>query len=1151
MLKNNKKTPLTIKFILALASAILFSSLSSNVFATTFPGSWKTAEQKLYYRALYDCIVHDTSWWDKGYGYEDGKSYMKASSQDFKDNEWFGSNILAHYERDVTGGAWVKHNVTGDREGDGVFICGWNWDDLVRNTLEVLGISNYEMACKNDNETGMLYDNGEHRCKRIYEEYNEFWLKDGEGRGNYFWEITQEKTKDSSGEAFSGTGPEFTEIEKYFVALRSFGVACTAGSPDPDFNGGYRINVWDDSTAKFQSMGYEKRGDISDNTKVVLYNGWEDTCGGLAGRLGNKDDSLIKAFYDYYRDDCNSQVTDAWDFEYNKALFVSGQSKFKEDQPVEITPDGIFPIISDTSTATGGFKEDRMEPGGGSSGSTSSWSSGDFKEQRMEEDIEGASDVSYDTLSSGKRTSWQEKGLYFKNFTETTNEDGEKEYTVDKFSQSEKDKAKKLIDEYNKYNGNYFNEDTFECKSAEGHTYTSTTNISSGSIDSAPSCYTGAGALGWILCPILYGIGDAVDAAYKNYIEPALQIQPVLLGGENDAQNKATYDAWSNFRTIANTIFIILLLAVIFSQLTGYGIDNYGIKKILPKLIIMAVLVNLSFLICQIAVDLSNILGTGLNNLMSGMGNNVTVNITDVGESSASVSVGATVLVGVGILVGILAVYSAGIGILLPLFLGAISLAISIAFLFVLLAARQAGVVVLVVLSPVAFVCYMLPNTKKLFDKWQKAFTGLLLLYPICGLLVGGGDFVSKLLLATSGGNVNFFFGLMAMIVSFVPIFFIPTLLKGSFAALGNIGATISGLGNRMRGGITKGIRNTDGFKNAQRMASERRIKKRAGYDEKTGELNRKGRLRAKFADSKYGKKIGYGRLQSSRIESAKKIADANESASASLTTALSSSGIAAKGGDAIEYYKEALTKAGNSGNVGDINAAIAAMVGSGHLKEKDISDLVAKAINNNEIKIENDGTMASFLRGLHAKYGSGFLSTHSELKDFAAKGGMYEGKRMELGEYGEYATKYMSKDDIKREDINKLSGASLAGLIKAGIIDQGMAQQMLEMNPNISNDKRLMLGAAANGLTIGGTVIDGMSAEAFKQAAKDVANDLSEATSKLGMDQKMAEALVAPTPQQVNIVQNFQGGGRQFDPVDINIPRPKDGETYGGGAGI
>ena len=56
-----------------------------------------------------------------------------------------------------------------------------------------------------------------------------------------------------------------------------------------------------------------------------------------------------------------------------------------------------------------------------------------------------------------------------------------------------------------------------------------------------------------------------------------------------------------------------MILIVIFSYLTGIGINNYRIKQILPRLILTAILVNLSFIVCLLAVDASNILGSSLN----------------------------------------------------------------------------------------------------------------------------------------------------------------------------------------------------------------------------------------------------------------------------------------------------------------------------------------------------------------------------------------------------------------------------------------------------------------------------------------------------------------------------------------------------------
>lgn len=327
--------------------------------------------------------------------------------------------------------------------------------------------------------------------------------------------------------------------------------------------------------------------------------------------------------------------------------------------------------------------------------------------------------------------------------------------------------------------------------------------------ESDVTCYTAGGSLGWILCPILEFTTDAVDTLYNSVIEPYLVMDATLF--TDGGKSNSTYKAWQTFQGIANICFVILFIIVIFSQITGVGIDNYGIKKILPKLITAALLINLSYIICEVAIDISNIVGSGIKSIFDNLMTDVTINSITV-ENGTNVDGLNTVITGgvalLAVIVGAVALYTNGAAVLIPLFIAAISVLISIFFLFVLLSLRKAAVIILVVVSPLALGCYMLPNTKKFFDKWFKALQGMLLLYPIAGALVGGGNYVSKILLSTGNGTADFFFALSAMIIGIVPIFFIPGLLKSSFAAIGNIGTKLSGLTNKYGGKLTGGVRN-------------------------------------------------------------------------------------------------------------------------------------------------------------------------------------------------------------------------------------------------------------------------------------------------------------------------------------------------------
>lgn len=361
------------------------------------------------------------------------------------------------------------------------------------------------------------------------------------------------------------------------------------------------------------------------------------------------------------------------------------------------------------------------------------------------------------------------------------------------------------------------------------------------------------GALGWILCPILENVSNAANDIYNEYVEPSLEMNADLFSGGDDG----TRAAWEMFRNIANVAFIILLLVVIFSQLTGYGIDNYGIKKILPKLIVGVLLMNMSYLICVLCVDLSNIFGAGLKDMFDNLAPAVgpaTIEEQVPYEGSTGRS-----LVSLGLL-GVLGAGGAAAvifnpAILLSLLVAAIGIGISIFFLFLLLSARQAAVVVLTVISPLAFAAFMLPNTKKYYDKWLKFMQVMLLVYPIAGLLVGGGNFVSSLLVSAAEPDVSFMTALTAMLVGVVPILFIPSVIKGSFAAFGSAGKALSGFGKQASGRATKFAKERDAYKNAQQAGLMRKTRIKAGYIGKDSDGNyvRRPRLGALISGGRRG----------------------------------------------------------------------------------------------------------------------------------------------------------------------------------------------------------------------------------------------------------------------------------------------------------
>ena len=338
-------------------------------------------------------------------------------------------------------------------------------------------------------------------------------------------------------------------------------------------------------------------------------------------------------------------------------------------------------------------------------------------------------------------------------------------------------------------------------------------------------CSDNSGAVGWIICPIIEGVSNLGNWLWGEVETNFMQIRADELFQEHDGVLKA----WSIFRDMANVVFVILFLVVIFSQLTGIGIDNYGIKKILPKLIVVAILINLSYLICILAVDLSNILGSGLNAMFSSIADQIPVEKYEIspGQSLVSWGLGTTGAAGglvlFSLLSGPLGAFAIGAAVGLTVLGVVITIVISIVFLYLILVIRYAGVVLLIAIAPIAIVCYMLPNTEKLSKRWIDLLKSLLMVYPICGALVGAGKLAGNVLAST--GNETL--AIAGMIVSVLPFFLIPKLLKSSLALAGNIGAKLSSIGQSTGRGLSKtatgAITGSEKFKNWSQYQGERR----------------------------------------------------------------------------------------------------------------------------------------------------------------------------------------------------------------------------------------------------------------------------------------------------------------------------------------
>jgi len=74
---------------------------------------------------------------------------------------------------------------------------------------------------------------------------------------------------------------------------------------------------------------------------------------------------------------------------------------------------------------------------------------------------------------------------------------------------------------------------------------------------------------------------------------------------------------WSSFRLYGDIVLVIALLVIVFGEAIGGGvIDAYTAKKVLPRILIAAILINLSIYIVAALEDIVNIVGSGLDSLI-------------------------------------------------------------------------------------------------------------------------------------------------------------------------------------------------------------------------------------------------------------------------------------------------------------------------------------------------------------------------------------------------------------------------------------------------------------------------------------------------------------------------------------------------------
>ena len=313
-----------------------------------------------------------------------------------------------------------------------------------------------------------------------------------------------------------------------------------------------------------------------------------------------------------------------------------------------------------------------------------------------------------------------------------------------------------------------------------------------------PSCDEQIDRLGWLVCPGTGLLANMIDGAY-NLLTYLIQVDPIPSDTESPF-----HLIWTYCRNLTNIVFIGVLLICILSQITGMGISNMGIKRMLPRLIVIVIMSNLSYILCQIAVDLSNILGTGLSWIFETVQEQaiasgaISLELEEVGAGTLVayfLGIGGTALAGAHLAIAFAGGFTGLIWFLLPVILAGV---IAVVSALLTMAARQGLIYLLVMISPIAIVAYALPNTESWARKWYALFMKMLFFYPMFTVLFSASRLAGLVIISTATGITDkteqAITIVLGLAVQLIPLFMAIPMMRMSGTFLGKISGIVSNI---------------------------------------------------------------------------------------------------------------------------------------------------------------------------------------------------------------------------------------------------------------------------------------------------------------------------------------------------------------------
>lgn len=261
-------------------------------------------------------------------------------------------------------------------------------------------------------------------------------------------------------------------------------------------------------------------------------------------------------------------------------------------------------------------------------------------------------------------------------------------------------------------------------------------------------------------------------------------------------------------------------------------LDAYTIKKMLPRLIIAVLLVNLSWFICTSLLATTSVVGNAIRDIMwspflrAGYDNTLSIGgkLTTLLWGGAAVGAFPAAL---------WATIGGGWAVILSMIL---SIAAFLFLAVIVLTLREVVLVFLIIISPLALVAWVLPGTEQWAKRWWGLYSKLLLMFPAFMALLAAGEIMSTVTNKHKGGTdadpIN---NLIAIAMYMIPFFMLPFLFK----AMGGFLGQVTGMINDREKGL---VDRSKGWAREKRESSDLALQK------KLGKANREQRQMSKLS---------------------------------------------------------------------------------------------------------------------------------------------------------------------------------------------------------------------------------------------------------------------------------------------------------------